>query len=107
MDITAVIVAIFASVGFWNYILYKVQRRDKKRDEEKTENKDLENLMLGIACHMIRSQCEEYIERGNITTEEYHELQKYLYTPYRNLGGNGTAKRLMEAVDKLPIVKGE
>ena len=99
MDTTAIIVAIFTSVGFWNFVLYKVQRRDK--------NKDLENLMLGIACHMIRSQCEEYIERGNITTEEYHELQKYLYTPYRNLGGNGTAKRLMEAVDKLPIVKGE
>lgn len=29
----------------------------------------------------------------------------YLYEPYEKLGGNGSAKRVMQEVDKLPIHK--
>ena len=44
-----------------------------------------------------------YIERGWITQDEYEDLNKYLYNPYREMGGNGTAERLMTEIKKLPI----
>jgi len=45
----------------------------------------------------------KYLKRGFITHEEYENLVKYLYKPYQKIGGNGSALRLMEEVNKLPI----
>lgn len=104
MNIIEIVSAIFVSMGFWNYILYKVQRRDSLKDKKLNKNTDTDLLIMGVACHLIKQECEAAIEKGSITTEEYNELHKYLYVPYSNKGGNGTAKRLMEAVEKLPIV---
>ena len=33
----------------------------------------------------------------------YENLSKYLYSPYKKLGGNGSAERVMRQVDQLPI----
>ena len=44
----------------------------------------------------------EYIARGYVSTDEYNELNKYLFEPYRSMGGNGTAEKLMEEVKHLP-----
>lgn len=46
-----------------------------------------------------------YIERGYITSDEYENLYEYLYKPYEKMGGNGSAKRIMNEVNKLPIHK--
>lgn len=46
-----------------------------------------------------------YIERGWITQDEYENLYEYLYKPYEKLSGNGSAKRIMTEVNKLPIRK--
>ena len=35
--------------------------------------------------------------------DEYDNLKNYLYEPYKKLGGNGTAERVMDEIDKLPI----
>ena len=48
-----------------------------------------------------------YIERGWITQDEYENLYEYLYKPYEKMGGNGSAKRVMGEVDKLPIRKAD
>lgn len=45
----------------------------------------------------------EYIKRGWITKDEYEDLRDYLYKPYKELGGNGSAERIMLEVDKLEI----
>jgi hypothetical protein len=37
--------------------------------------------------------------------EPYENLRVYLYEPYERMGGNGSAKRIMQEVDKLPIHK--
>ena len=42
---------------------------------------------------------------STITQEEYENLKVYLFEPYEKLGGNGSAKRIMQEVDKLPIHK--
>lgn len=36
------------------------------------------------------------------TQDEFENLYKYLYKPYKDCGGNGSAERIMEQVKKLP-----
>ena len=47
--------------------------------------------------------CMVYVTRGYITQDEYENLNDYLYQQYEKMGGNGSAKRVMEEVRKLPI----
>lgn len=84
--------SVLASSGFWLYL------------SKKNENKDNKTLLLlGLAHDRIIYLGMHYIERGFITQDEYESLHQYLYTPYIQMGGNGSAKRVMCEVDKLPI----
>lgn len=85
-------VAFMASSGFWLWIM------------KKTEKKNLQlRLLIGLAHDRVVYLALKYIKRGSITRDEYENLCQYLWEPYKEIGGNGTAKRLMEEVDKLPI----
>lgn len=93
MDILlAIVCSIFASSGFWAYLM---SRQNKDTAERR--------MILGIGYRSICELCTMYIKRGYISREEYSDLKKYLYEPYREMGGNGTCERLMQEVDKLPI----
>lgn len=74
--------------------------------QKKNDNKDVKSQMLiGLAHDRIIFLGMHYIERGWITQDEYENLYEYLYKPYEKLGGNGSAKRIMTEVNKLPIRK--
>jgi hypothetical protein len=100
MDTTTIILtivgSIFASTGFWAFVTYLMQRRDKKVS---TEGKMLRGLAHDRICYLG----EVYIKQGYISTDDYENLHDYLYLPYEELGGNGTAKRIMDEVKKLPL----
>ena len=92
--IITIVSSVLASSAFWAFI---TKRLDKK---------DVRNKMLvGLAHDRIMYLGMIYIERGWITQDEYENLHDYLYVPYEKMGGNGSAKRVMEEVDKLPIHK--
>lgn len=94
--IVALITSVFASTGLWSMVSYSIQKRNEKKD-------GLTRLVLGLAHEQIIGLCLMYIRRGSISKDEYEDLIKYLYTPYRDCGGNGTVERLVEEVKKLPI----
>jgi len=87
--------SILASNGLWGLV---AKVTEKKSDRNK--------LLMGLAYSEIINRSERYIERGYISSDEYHELDHYLYQPYKKMGGNGTAMRLMQIVEKLPSQKG-
>ena len=87
-----IIGAVIASSGFWTFVI-------SKKDKKSARNQ----LLLGLGHDRIIHLCMKYLERGWITSDELEDLEKYLYVPYRAMGGNGTAQRLVEAVGKLPI----
>ena len=60
-------------------------------------------MLVGLAHDRILFLGMSYIERGSITRDEYENLYEYLYRPYQKMGGNGSAKRVMQEVNKLPI----
>lgn len=86
-----VLASVLASSGFWAFIQ---SRRDKK--DAKTQ------MILGLGHDRIVNQGMIYIKRGYITPDEYENLYDYLYKPYEKMGGNGSAKRIMEEVIHLP-----
>lgn len=90
--LVSVVCAVVASSGFWAWM----QKRHDNKDA-KTE------LLIGLAHDRIMYLCMSYIKRGWITQDEYENLRTYLYEPYEKNGGNGSAKRLMVEVDRLPI----
>lgn len=90
--VVTLIVAVFGSTGFWTWL---TSRRVKKSSETK--------LLMGIAYSQIISMCETYLEKGSVTTNEYHELEHYLFQPYAELGGDGTAEKLFSDVSQLAV----
>lgn len=87
-------VAVFGSTGFWTWLM----TRNKKKTAEA-------RLMMGLAYSEIIKRSEHYIKRGYIGTDEYNELNRYLFEPYKEMGGNGTAEKLMKEVQGLPTSK--
>ena len=92
--VITVVCSVIASSGFWTFI-------SKRRDSNNAEAK----MLLGLGHVKIIETCEKYIERGYIRQDEYDSLYNYLYLPYKELGGNGTAERMVNEVKKLPIRK--
>ena len=64
-------------------------------------------MIIGLGHDRIVYLGMKYLERGDwITQDEYENLYEYLYKPYAKLGGNGSAERIMDEVNKrLRIVK--
>ncbi len=93
--------AVLASSGFWAFI----QEKDKRKAAENKQNSVESQMLIGLAHDRIIYLGMVYIERGYITQDEYENLYEYLYKPYEKLGGNGSAKRIMTEVNKLPIHK--
>lgn len=85
--------AVLASSGFWAYVM--------RRDNTKSATT---RLLMGLAHRELMNQGGSFMDRGWITRDEYEDYRKYLYDPYKDLGGNGVAERIMNGVSELPIV---
>lgn len=89
-----VVVAVLTSSGLWAVVARRVDKGDAER-----------KMLVGLAHDRIVHLGMVYVDRGYITQDEYENLNDYLYAPYEKMGGNGSAKRVMEEVQKLPIHK--
>lgn len=103
--ILTIVGAVFASSGLWTLILYLIQRKDKKKDKEDEVLDHQSQMLLGLGHDRIIYLGTKYIEEGSISENQFENLNKYLYEPYKKLGGNGTAEKIMEDVKSLPIRK--
>ena len=92
--LTSVLIALISSTGLWSFIASIRNKHDAKT-----------RLLIGLAHDRIIYLGTSYIERGYITPDEYENLHDYLYVPYAENGGNGSAKRVMESVKQLPMHK--
>lgn len=89
--VVSIIVAVVASNGFWVFLQARLNKKSAQTQ-----------MLVGLGHDRILSLCNEYLNRGCITTEEYDNLYNYLYKPYIECGGNGTAKYAVALVQKLP-----
>ena len=91
------IMAIIASSGVWTLIQTLVMRRLQKDD---ASNQALKSLLRDA----IFRRCEKALSNGEVSIEELENING-LYQPYKELGGNGTAKKLIEDVNDLEVNK--
>lgn len=90
--ILTAVASVLASTGFWTFLQSRMNKKSLTR-----------KMLLGLAHDRIIDLCMEYIARGSITHEELENLLDYLYDPYEKMGGNGSAKRLVDIVKTLPV----
>lgn len=95
-QIMTIIVTILGCNGFWAYT--------QSKSTAKTAS---ERMILGLGHAEIFRLCEKYIRRDAITVDELEDLDKYLFKPYSELGGNGTAAAMVEQCRKLKIISAE
>lgn len=99
-EIISLVVAVIASSGLWTFIT-------RIYDNKKKHLTNSEKISLGVAHDRIMFLGNMFVKRGYIEPDEYENLHDYLYVPYKGMGGNGAAERLMQEVNKLPIRKGD
>lgn len=87
--------SILASTGLWAFIKSRLDKKDAKA-----------KMLKGLGHDRIMELGKKYIKRGYITSDEYENFVDYLYAPYEALHGNGSAKRIVEEVKRLPILEG-
>lgn len=95
-SIITITVAVATSSGFWAFF---TKRADKKSNSTR--------LLIGLAHQKIISLGMHYMERGWISKDEYQEFVKHLYNPYKELGGNGLAEKVVHDIQNLPFYKKE
>ena len=91
--VITVVISVLGSSGLWAFL----QNRSTAKSAR-------ERMILGLGHAEIFRQCEHYLRRDGITKEELEDLDKYLFKPYKELGGNGTAESMVEQCHKLKII---
>lgn len=90
--IVTIVTSILASSGVWAVVARILDNKSVKTQ-----------MLIGLGHDRICFLGLKYIERGYIYTDEYENLHDYLYKPYAKMGGNGSAKLIMDQVSKLEI----
>ena len=96
MSVLAIIGAVFGCTGFWTGLFAFIMSRLEKKDAKN-------QMILGLGHDRLRYLCEKHLAEGYISADDYEDLDKYLYQPYKKMGGNGTVEKLMNDVRKLPL----
>lgn len=85
------------------FIQFLINRRDNRKHVYDEKIEQISSCLIGIGHDRIVHLGQEYIDRGSLTRVEYENLHDYLYLPYKTLGGNGVAEKIMSEIDRLPI----
>lgn len=91
--IITVVVAVLGSNGLWAWI-----------QSRSTAKSARDRMILGLGHAEIFRVAEKYIHRNGITMTELDDLEKYLFKPYSDMGGNGTAAAIVQKCKELPII---
>lgn len=91
-SVVALIVAIFASQGFWAFLTRRFEKKST-----------LNKVVRGLAHNEIIRQSSIFIRRGWITKDEFEDFIEYSWLPYEEMGGNGVAEQMANRVKALEI----
>lgn len=115
--ISVILGGVFGGSGV-SLVTFLIQRHDKKTDKRDEEFKALQDsidalrmeinkiseAVRGLGNDRLSHLCGKYIRRKGVTQGEYNTLEKYLFDPYKALGGDGGVDKLMDEVRELPTI---
>lgn len=97
-NVVTLLVAVFASTGFWSLVQYVIGIIRDRKSGSSSEKK----LLVALSHDRILWLCRQNLERGYITHEDYVNLSQ-MVEPYFEAGGNHLAEKYWEEVKELPI----
>lgn len=100
--LTAVIVAVFASTGFWGLITAVWQAHNARKERESGDLAVIKAALLSVLYDKLYERSMRALRVGEITAEDRENIRQML-TPYENLGGDGLIHDLCERVEELPL----
>ena len=77
---------------------------EESNEEQKKTQKQITTqgeAIAGLEHDRIVHVGKGYMKSGQISLEDYDDIRRYLYEPYRKLGGNGTAEDVMEKLKEM------
>ena len=101
----ALVSALLGASGLWEYIGKRLDAKIALATKHEQNRQAERDLLVGLAHDRIMWLGMSYIDRGYITRDEYENINDYLFIPYENCGGNGSAKKIMHEVRELPLHK--
>lgn len=93
---------VFGSSGLSAIIVAILNHHWAKKRGTSTKLDALCEAQKVLMIDRVRDLGERYIIRGHITLDEKENLVE-MYQAYKNLGGNGHLKTVMEEIDRLPM----
>ena len=109
LEIKTILMAVVSAItssGFISFVLYFIQRRDRKKEQEDATQSAQAKMLLGLGHDKILQITDRLVRRGCITLKEKRNLE-YLWVPYNSLHGNGDCKIGYDACQLLPVVSEE
>lgn len=92
--VAGIILAVFASSGFWQLVIYKVQRRDKRKTAA-------EQALMYLLRQDLIARCDYWLDKESIPINEWTSIVQENQI-YHELGGNGDLKERMDELDEKP-----
>ena len=105
-DIIELLLATIGSSGLTSFIMFMINRHDRRKENEEADNSIRAKMLVGLGHDRILYITDRIVKRGGITLKEKRNL-RYLYEPYKDLGGNGDCEIGYEACQKLPVITEE
>lgn len=90
--LVTIVVALIGSSGVWGIFTMLIQKKNTST-----------MLLLRVTQHVLIMESHRLLEQGYMTSDEYRNITKGLYEPYKILGGNGLAEKMLNDIAKLPI----
>lgn len=100
--VTAVIVAVFASSGFWALLTAIYTSHVSKKQSEDEDMATIKAALLSVLYDKIYERSMRLLRVGQTTVEDRENIHQML-KPYEGLGGDGLIHDLVDRVDELPI----
>lgn len=89
--LVTILTSVLASSGLWAFLGSRFEKSSAERE-----------ILIGIGHIELVFFGMQYIERGWITKDEYDTMME-LYKPYIKLGGNGSGRKIIQEIEKLPF----
>lgn len=86
--------------GLLGFISTKFKKNKQKEEEEKKKINVLEQGVQALLRNEIIRRYREFESKGEISILDKENLEE-MFEQYKNLGGNGTAKKMMDELLNL------
>ena len=93
--ILPIVVAIFASTGFWSFLSNKIAKKKKKKTP-------IEKMVLALGRDKLLEANKRYRKKGFIPEDDY-EAYMGLGEAYEAMGGNSLMRKVFEENRQLPV----